>query len=158
MPLTPAFEAGVYRERRAEVLRRMRELAPTPAVAIFPAMPVATRNSDVEHAYRADSDLSWLTGFEEPEAVAVLSTEGDKPFTLFVRPRDREKEIWTGRRAGAEGAMKSFGADQAFEVGKLDDELPRLVGSARTLFYRVGGDDPQFDTRIAKLLHALRAR
>jgi len=54
--------------------------------------------------------------------------------------------------------MRSFGADQAFEVGKLDDELPRLVGSARTLFYRVGGDDPQFDTRIAKLLHALRAR
>src|SRR2546422_9940834 len=125
----------------------MREMASGAAIAIFPAMPVATRNSDVEHPYRAHSDLYWLTGFEEPEAVAVLSTQGDKPFTLFVRPRDKEKEIWTGRRAGTEGAMKSFGADQAFEVGKLDDELPRLVGSARTLFYRVGGDDPQFDTR-----------
>ena len=158
MPLTPAFEAGVYRERRAEVLRRMRALAPGPSVAIFPAMPVATRNGDVEHAYRADSDLYWLTGFEEPEAVAVLATEGDKPFTLFVRPRDKDKEIWTGRRAGTEGAMKGFGADQAFEVGRLDEELPRMVGSARTLFYRLGGDDPQFDLRVARLLRTLRAK
>ena len=88
----------------------------------------------------------------------MLSTQGDKPFTLFVRPRDKEKEIWTGRRAGTEGAVKNFGADQAFEIGKLGDELPRLVGSARTLFYRVVGDDPEFDSRMAKLLHALRAR
>ncbi len=158
MPLTPSFDAGVFRERRAEVLRRMRELAPGPSVAVFPAMPVATRNSDVEHAYRAHSDVYWLTGFEEPEAVVVLSTEGDKPFTLFVRPRDKEKEIWTGRRAGTEGASKAFGADQAFEAGKLDEELPRLLGSARTLFYRVGGDDPEFDLRISRLLRTLRAR
>ena len=158
MPLTPAFEAGVYKQRRDEVLRRMRELAPSPSVAIFPAMPVATRNSDVEHAYRADSDLYWLTGFEEPEAVAVLATGGDKPFTLFVRPRDKEKEIWTGRRAGVDGAMKSFGADQAFEVSKLDEELPKLLGSARTLFYRIGGDDPEFDLRISRMLRNLRAR
>src|SRR3954471_25059528 len=130
MPLTPAFEAGVYKQRRDEVLRRMRELASSPSVAIFPAIPVATRNSDVEHAYRADSDLYWLTGFEEPEAVAVLASDGDKPFNLFVRPRDKEKEIWTGRRAGVDGAMRSFGADQAFDIGKLDEELPNLVGSA----------------------------
>src|SRR5438270_13757430 len=158
MPVTPAFEATVHKARRDEVLRRMRDLATGPGVAVFPAMPVATRNNDVEHPYRADSDLYFLTGFEEPEAVAVLSTQGDKPFTLFVRPRDKEREIWTGRRAGVEGAVKNFGADQAFEIGKLGDELPRLVGSARTLFYRVGGDDPEFDSRMAKLMHALRAR
>jgi len=158
MPLTPAFEAGVFKSRRDEVLRRMREVSPEPAVAVFPGMPVATRNSDVEHAYRAHSDLYWLTGFEEPEAVAVLSTQGDKPFTLFVRPRDKEKEIWTGRRAGTEGAMKIFGADQAFEVEKLDTELPKLLGAAHTLFYRVGGDDPEFDSRISRLLRNLRAR
>jgi Xaa-Pro aminopeptidase len=158
MPLTPAFEASVYKSRRDEVLRRMRDAAPGPSVAVFPAMPVATRNSDVEHAYRAHSDVYWLTGFEEPEAVAVFSTQGDKPFTLFLRPRDKDKEIWTGRRAGTEGAIRSFGADQAFEIEKLDAELPKLVGSARTLFYRVGGDDPEFDARMAKLLRTLRAR
>src|SRR3954469_5814734 len=131
MPVTPAWETEVYKARRDETLRRMREVAPGPAVAVIPGMPVAGRNSDGEHAYRAHGDLYWLTGFEEPEAVAVLSTASDKPFTLFVRPRDKEREIWTGRRAGAEGAVKSFGADQAFEIEKLDAELPRLVGAAR---------------------------
>src|SRR3954467_11000047 len=99
MPVTPAFEESVHKARRNEVLRRMREIAPGGAVAVFPGMPVATRNSDVEHAYRADSDLAFLTGFEEPETAAVLSTVGDKPFTLFVRPRDKEKETWLGRRS-----------------------------------------------------------
>ena len=158
MPVTPAFDPQVFKSRREEVLRRMREMAPGGAVAVLPGMPVATRNSDVEHPYRADSDVFFLTGFEEPEAVAVLSTAGEKPLTLFVRPRDKEREIWTGRRAGAEGAVKSFGADQAFEIGKLDDELPKLVGSARTLFYRFGGDDAEFDARMARLLKTLRQR
>ena len=158
MPVTPAFDQSVHKARRDEVLRRMREMAPSGAVAVFPGMPVATRNSDVEHPYRADSDLFFLTGFEEPEAVAVLSTVGEQAFTLFVRPRDKEREIWNGRRAGTEGAMQAFGADQAFELGRLDEELPRLVGAARTLFYRLGGDDEQFDLRLGKLLRHLRAR
>jgi len=158
MPVTPAFDKSVHRARRDEVLRRMRELAPGPSLAVFPATPVAVRNNDVEHPYRADSDLFFLTGFEEPEAVAVLSTEAGKGLTLFVRPRDKEREIWNGRRAGTEGALRNFGADAAFEIGKLDDELPKLVGAARTLFYRVGGDDPEFDARIARMLRTLRAR
>ena len=154
--MTPAFEKSVHAARREQVLRRMRELAPGRSMAIFPSTPVATRNNDVEHPYRADSDLFFLTGFEEPEAVAVLSTE--KGFTLFVRPRDKEREIWTGRRAGTEGAVKNFGADHAFEIAKLDEELARMLGGARTLFYRVGGADAEFDARIARLLRNLRAR
>ena len=158
MPVTPAFEAGLFKRRREEVLRRMRELSPHGmSVAVFPGMPVATRNNDVEHPYRADSDVFFLTGFEEPEAVAVLST-GDKPLTLFVRPRDKEREIWNGRRAGTEGAMKAFGADVAHEISKLDEELPRLVGNSRTLFYRLGGYDAEFDARMARMLRDLRAR
>jgi Xaa-Pro aminopeptidase len=158
MPVTPAFEASLFRTRRDEVLRRMRELAPGPAIAIFPSVPLATRNGDVEHPYRADSDVFYLTGFEEPEAVAVLATQGEKPFTLFVRPRDKDREIWTGRRAGVEGAIKAFGADQAFEISKLDEELARMIGAAKALFYRMGGFDAAFDERIASLLRSLRAR
>ena len=158
MPLKPAFEPEIYQQRRAEVLRRMREMAPNGATAVFPGMPVAIRNSDVEHAYRADSDVAFLTGFEEQESVAVLSTAGDKAFTLFVRPRDKERETWNGRRAGVEGAVQSFKADQAFDIGKIETELPKLVGNSRTLFYCLGGDDPRFDTGIAQLLKALRAR
>jgi Xaa-Pro aminopeptidase len=157
LPTTPAFPQQTLRARREEVLRRMREIAPGESVAIFPATPVATRNHDVEHPYRADSDLFWLTGFEEPEAVAVLST-GDKPFTLFVRPRDRDKEIWNGRRAGVDGAKQAFGADQAFTIDEMDKQLPTMVGAASTLFYRLGAVDPHFDARLARMLHELRMR
>ena len=156
MPVKPVFERSVYKARRDEALRSMHQIAPGPAVAIFPGIPIATRNSDVEHPYRADSDLAYLTGFEEPETVAVLST--DKGLTLFVRPRDKEKEIWTGRRAGVDGAVNDFGADQAFELARLDEELPKLVASGRTLFYRLGGDDPGFDARIGRILKSLRQR
>ena len=158
MPLTPPFDRPIFAARRAEVLRRMRELAPEGAVAILPATPVATRNSDVEHPYRAESDLFFLSGFEEPQAVLVLATAGDHPFTLFVRPRDKEKEIWNGRRAGVAGAVEQFGADQAFEIEKLEEKLPGLLASAPTLFYRLGGVDPEFDVRLARTLSALRAR
>src|SRR5436305_9239626 len=157
MALAPPFPADVFKSRRELVLRRMAEIAPGSSVAVFPATPVAVRNHDVDHPYRADSDLFWLTGFEEPEAVAVLST-GDKPFTLFVRPRDREKEIWTGRRAGVEGAKTAFGADAAFTVEELDKQLPDLVAGKHTLFYRLGGTDPAFDARIGRILHGLRMR
>jgi len=157
MPLSPAFTADTFKVRRAEVVRRMRELSPGPSVAVFPATPVATRNHDVEHPYRAESDLFWLTGFEEPEAVAVLSTDGN-PLTLFVRPRDREREIWNGRRAGVEGAKTVFGADQAFTIDELDKELPGLVGAAKTLYYRLGSVDAAFDARIGRLLQGLRMR
>jgi Xaa-Pro aminopeptidase len=157
MPTTPVFDKSIFQRRRDEVLRRMRELAPGGAVAVFPSIATATRNSDVEHPYRAESDLFWLTGFEEPEAVAVLSTAKEKPLTLFVRPRDKEKEIWTGRRAGVEGAQQAFGADQAFEIDKLDEQLPRFLQSSRTLFYRLGGH-AEFDARIARTLGYLRAR
>ncbi len=156
---TPVFESTLFQTRREQVLQRMRELAPGGAVAVFPSTPVATRNSDVEHAYRADSDLFFLTGFEEPEAVAVLSTQGEEPpFTLFVRPRDKDKEIWTGRRAGVDGAIAAFGASRAFDIATLDSELPKLLGHTKTLFYRLGSADAHFDARIARTLGQLRGR
>src|SRR3954471_9951800 len=157
MALAPPFPPEVFASRRALVLRRMAEIAPGPSMAVFPSTPVAVRNHDVEHPYRADSDLFWLTGFEEPEAVAVLAT-GEKPFTLFVRPRDREKEIWTGRRSGVDGAKAAFGADAAFPIEALDKELPDAIAGKGTLFYRLGGSDADFDGRIARILQGLRMR
>jgi Xaa-Pro aminopeptidase len=157
MALAPPFPPEVFAARRALVLERMATIAPGASVAVFPSTPVAVRNHDVDHPYRADSDLFWLTGFEEPEAVAVLSTT-EKAFTLFVRPRDREKEIWNGRRSGVDGAKTAFGADAAFTVDALDKELGEAIAGKGTLFYRLGGTDPGFDGRIARILQGLRMR
>lgn len=117
-------------------------------VAIFPAAPPAIRNSDVEHEYRQDTDFYYLTGFEEPSAVAVLIPDHpEHRFVLFVQQKDREREVWTGWRAGEEGAVRDYGADAAFTIDKLDEELPRLAIKADRIYYRFGSD-PTFDERL----------
>jgi Xaa-Pro aminopeptidase len=118
------------------------------AVAIFPAAPTAIRNADVEHEYRQDTDFYYLTGFEEPNAVAVLAPDHpEHKFVLFVQPKDREREVWTGWRAGEEGAKRDYGADAAFTLDKLDEELPKLAEKADRIYYRFGSD-PTFDERL----------
>jgi Xaa-Pro aminopeptidase len=121
-------------------------------IAIFPAAPTAIRNADVEHEYRQDTDFYYLTGFEEPNAVAVLAPDHpEHRFVLFVQPKDREREVWTGWRVGHERAKQEYGADAAFTIDKLDEELPKLAEKADRIYYRFGSD-PTFDERLVGLM------
>lgn len=116
--------------------------------ALFPSAPTALRNADVDHEYRQNSDLYYLTGFEEPNSVAVLVPDHpEHKFVLFVQPKDPEREVWTGRRVGAEGAVSIYGADAAHTIDKLGEELPKLIGKADSIYYRFGSD-PTFDERL----------
>ena len=128
-------------------------------IAIFPSAPTAIRNSDVEHPYRQDTDFFFLTGFEEPNAVTVLTPDHpEHKYVLFVQPKDREREVWTGWRAGPESAVRDYGADAAFTIDKLDEELPKLAQKADRIYYRFGGD-PTFDERLIGLIrHFQRVR
>src|SRR5579862_5029777 len=110
-----------FKERRERVLAAIR-----PGVLVIPSAPLAIRNNDVEHEYRQDSDFFYLTGFDEPESVFVLDAVTRKT-TLFVRARDRDREVWDGPRAGVDGAKANFGADNAFVIGELDEKLPDLL-------------------------------
>jgi len=137
----------LIKQRRDEFMRRIGG-----GVAIFPSAPTAVRNSDVEHEYRQDSDFYCLTGFEEPNAVAVLAPDHpEHRFVLFVQAREREREVWTGWRAGEEGATRDFGADAAFTIDKLDEQLPKLVEKADRIYYRFGSD-PRCDDRVVGLM------
>src|SRR5258708_19298175 len=92
--------------------------------AIFCSAPVSSRSGDVEYEYRQDSDFYYLTGFDEPESVAVfLPYHKDHKYVLFVRKKDKEKETWTGRRAGVEDAVEKFGVEKAFTIEEMDKEL-----------------------------------
>ncbi|MCA9529030.1 MAG: Xaa-Pro aminopeptidase [Myxococcales bacterium] len=142
-----------YSARRARLAEAMGD-----GVAIVPAAPVAIRNNDVEHSYRQDSDLYYLTGFEEPESVLVLIAEGGAPrAVLFVRPRDPEREVWDGSRAGVEGAVERFGADEAFPITELSEQLPTLLLDRARVFYRLGRDRA-FDERFISALVTVRGR
>jgi len=142
------------KQRRDEFMQRIGG-----AVAIFPAAPTAIRNADVEHEYRQDTDFYYLTGFEEPNAVTVLTPDHpEHRYVLFVQPKDREREVWTGWRAGAESARRDYDADAAFTIDKLDEELPKLAQKADRIYYRFAGD-PTFDERLIGLIrHFQRVR
>src|SRR5258706_12724757 len=112
-----------FSRRRKQLMRLMGR----DAIAVLPAAPVRQRNNDVEYNYRQDSDFHYLTGFDEPEAVAVLvpgRPQGE--YILFVRERNPEREIWDGKRAGPAGAVKEHGADDAFPIDDIDEILPGL--------------------------------
>jgi Xaa-Pro aminopeptidase len=142
----------------APFLERRRRFADSigDALAIIPAARETPRNADTNHEFRQSSDFYFLTGFDEPDAVAVINPGHAKErFVLFVRPRDREMEIWNGRRAGVEGAIGVYGADAAYTIDELESRLREYLFDRPTLFYRLG--TPAFDARILRLLEHARA-
>jgi Xaa-Pro aminopeptidase len=141
-----------FSERRARLLQSIH-----PGVLVLFSTPTAIRNNDVEHEYRQSSDLFYLTGFDEPDTVMVLSSVAEKEkLVLFVRPRDPERETWDGRRAGVEGAMKEFGADAAYPIAELATRLPELLLGATELHYSLGRHREQDDVLLAGLDGARR--
>ena len=125
-------------------------------VAVFPSAPLALRNHDVEHPYRQDSDLYYLTGFAEPDSLLVLTNQHEEhEMILFVRPKKREREIWDGPRAGVEGAVEAFGADVAFPIDELAKKLPDYLGNVEHLHYRLAQND-EADAKLFDCLNLLR--
>ena len=152
-----AVSSGIARDEFARRRRQLMKAMGRDAIAIVPAAPVHLRNNDVEHAYRQDSNFHYLTGFREPESVAVLvpgRPQGE--YLLFVRDRDPARETWDGRRAGPVGARRDFGADDAFPIGDIDDILPGLLENRAKVFYTVGVNR-DFDQRVVGWVNGLRA-
>src|ERR1044072_1034663 len=141
--------------RRPQLAEFMRRMEPD-SVAIIPAAREVTRSHDTEYRFRQDSDFYYLTGFREPDALALVAPGREKPFTLFVRPRDREKEIWNGRRAGVEGAKEAYGADEAFPVEEIDGKLTELLDGARNLYYRLGNGHAELDQTLVRHISRMR--
>jgi Xaa-Pro aminopeptidase len=126
------------------------------ALAVVPGASEVRRNGDVDYEFRQSSDFYFLTGFDEPDAVAVFNPAHPKEqYVLFVRPRDREMEIWTGHRAGVEGAVARYGADSAYPIDQLDAKLHQWAIERPALYYRLGHSG--FDGRILRLVTELRA-
>jgi len=143
-----------FARRRRTIMEEMGE----GGIAILPAAPIRMRNRDVEHPYRQDSDFFYVTGFDEPEAVAVL-VPGRKrgEFILFCRERDPEMELWNGVRSGLEGACADYGADDAFPIGDVDDILPGLLENQSRVYYAMGYYT-DFDQRMIGWVNRVRTR
>ncbi|MDE3739197.1 Xaa-Pro aminopeptidase [Pseudomonas resinovorans] len=143
-----------YARRRKALMAQME----ANSIAILPAAPVHIRNRDVEHVYRQDSDFQYLSGFPEPEAVLVLIPGREHgEYVLFCRERDPERELWDGLRAGQDGAIRDFGADDAFPIGDIDDILPGLIEGRSRVYYSIG-TNTEFDQHLMEWVNTIRSK
>ncbi|MCA3237317.1 MAG: aminopeptidase P N-terminal domain-containing protein [Curvibacter sp.] len=143
--------ASLYAQRRA---RLAAQLGPD-AVAIVPTAPERLRNRDSEFLFRFDSYFHYLSGFAEPNAWLLISSDGHT--TLFCQPKDLEREIWDGIRLGPEAAPEALGIDAAFPVTELDQRLPKMLENKSTVWYPFATHQG-LEGRVDTWLKAVRAR
>ena len=142
-----------YERRRQTLMEHIGD-----GIAILPSAPVARRNGDVLYRYRADSDFFYLTGFNEPEAVAVLIPgRATGEFLIFCRERNPAEELWDGQRAGLEGAVQHFNADDAFPIDDIEDILPSLLENRSKVYCNLGRY-PDFDEQLLHWLSDVKNR
>lgn len=138
--------------------KRLMDMMGHESVAIIPTAPVFVRNRDVEFPFRPDSDFYYLTGYPEPEAVAVLVPDRHHgEYVLFCRERDEKMEIWNGRRAGLEGACEIYSANDAFPIDDMDEILPGLLEDRARIYYTMG-NNAVFDQRVLGWVNQVRKR
>lgn len=142
-----------YSARRKRLAEQMGENT----VAILPAAKEAVRNGDAHYRFRQSSNFYYLTGFNEPEALLVVFGGKAGKSILFNRTRDPAQEIWTGKRLGQEKAPSVLGVDEAYPIGEMQKELPRLLSGTQTLYYTFGHDAEQ-DKQIIELLQFLKSQ
>jgi len=152
------FDIQIHAARRAAVQAAMRREGG--GAMLLPAADEKARNADNHHPFRQDSDFAWVTGFDEPDGAALLladPAEGKSGLVMFVRPKDREREIWDGFRAGVEGAVATYGADAAHPVADMEAKLEEHLARGGTLWYRLGFSR-EWDERVVRIIERLRAR
>ena len=146
-------------KNRTEFARRRKNLMQQighDGIAIIATAPVRQRNRDIDHPFRPDSDFVYLTGFEEPEAVAVLIPgRAQGQFIIFCRERNPKMETWDGHRAGLEGAQALYGADDSFPFSDIDEILPGLMEGREKVYYAMGCN-PNFDQQVFSWLSQLK--
>lgn len=143
----------MIRPQLAEFMKRIGD----DSIAIIPSAREVTRSNDSSFRFRQDSDFYYLTGFDEPEAIAVIRpSDKEHPYTLFVRPRDPEREVWDGKRAGVEGAQSEYGAAAAYPIADFEEKIDDMINGAANLYYRIGNGNADLDEIIINRIHKMR--
>ncbi|RUM78627.1 MAG: Xaa-Pro aminopeptidase [Candidatus Thioglobus sp.] len=118
----------IHQNRRKELLSQLDE----GALVIISTNPEQLRNGDVHYPFRPHSDFWYLTGFTEPQAIAVFSKD---TYTIFLRDKDPAREIWDGKRLGVSDAPQALKVDKAYSIDELKTQLPKLIADATMLYY-----------------------
>ena len=133
----------IHQNRRKELLSQLDDNC----VLILSTNPEQFRNGDVTFPFRPQSDFFYLTGFEEPEAIAVISKES---YSMFLRPKDETREIWDGTRLGLTQAPSNLKLDHAYDIGQLEDKLAQLITADSCIYF--DAKSCTLDSKITNLL------
>jgi Xaa-Pro aminopeptidase len=140
-----------YQNRRDELADYIGD-----GVVLVSAGKLKNRNSSVNYLFKADTNFFYMTGFEEPESVAVFYNDGESPkFILFCQPRDSQKELWNGRIIGQEEAVLTYGADLSYPIENIDREMVELLKNRDKIFLEIG-NDPSLDQSVLGWLNELK--
>lgn len=133
------LNSSYFENRRQTFIQKLSDRIQKDFVAVIPAHPEVVRNDDVHFKFRQESNFFYLTGFLEPDAIAVLKNiNGNVEYHLFVRPKDLEKEIWDGYRCGVDGAVQHYLAHQAYSIDHFEKVFPDLIRGAEAMAYTMG--------------------
>ena len=144
-PRKPILDPEVYHLRRRRLANQLKG-----AALILPAAKEPIRNHYFHYPYRQDSNLYYLSGFDEPES-CLIYRPGQSPETvLFVRSKNPEREIWDGFRYGPEGAKRSFQVDEAYPIEEFEKKAAELLMDVECLYYRLFRNE-EFDKKIANV-------
>ncbi len=123
-----------YQTRRRALAMRL----PSGCIAVIPAASEVLRNGDAHYRFRQDSDFYYLTGFNEPDALLLITSGAESTSLLFNRPNNPAEEQWTGKRLGQTDACSILGVDAAYPVTSLDTRLPELLADKQAIYYSMG--------------------
>ena len=148
----PIYDISVFKDRRDKLAKMMKGSA-----LVIPAHPHFVRNNDCQFQFRQDTNLMYLTGYEEPEAVFVFRPGCNPETTLFVLPKDPTKEVWEGFLFGPDAAKSTYGMDQAYTTEQLETELPKLLEEVDDIYYSMFWNT-EFDQFMMKTLKDLSTK
>jgi Xaa-Pro aminopeptidase len=126
------------------------------SIAVIAAAPEKIRSKDTHYPYKQSTNLSYLSGFPEPQSVMLLipgRSQGEMVF--FCRDKDPLRETWDGYRQGPAGAVQNFGADDAFPIDDIDDILPGMLEGRDRVYYGIG-KDAEFDKHLMEWVNGVR--
>lgn len=147
---TPTENTKIFKKRRNKVVAALNG-----AALIVAAHPEQIRNDDVHHFYRQDSNMYYLTGFEEPESFLLIRPNQKPETVMFVREKNIERETWDGFRFGPEGTQKEFLIDEVYTIAQFEEKAVELLKGFEELYYRLF-KNPEADKKIQNILNILK--
>lgn len=139
-------DLNIYKARRAEVAKRMEDNS----ILILSSSKLVSRNNDTTFPFRQDSNFFYLTGFQEPDSVLIVHSDGRS--ILFCREKNPDLEKWDGFMWGPSAAQENFGFDEAHDVNLIDEILPNLIRGHKTLNALIG-KNLNFDAKITNWIN-----